>query len=207
MVASLVGDYLSDMTQADTSTVQSFTLFDTAIGACAIAWGEGGVAGVQLPAKTESDTRTRIASRYPNAIETVPPPQIASAIADIIALLSGVARDLSHIALDMAHVPEFHRRVYVIAQAILPGATMTYGEVATKLGDRALAQQVGQALGKNPFPIIVPCHRVLAASGATGGFSAPGGITTKLRMLSIEGARTSDQPMLFDRLDLAARPR
>ena len=107
----------------------------------------------------------------------------------------------------MAKVPEFHRRVYAIAQAILPGATMTYGEVATKLGDRALAQQVGQALGKNPFPIIVPCHRVLAASGATGGFSAPGGITTKLRMLSIEGARTSDQPMLFDRLDLAARPR
>jgi methylated-DNA-[protein]-cysteine S-methyltransferase len=107
----------------------------------------------------------------------------------------------------MARVPEFHRRVYAIAQTIPPGATMTYGEVATKLGDRMLAQQVGQALGKNPFPIIVPCHRVLAASGATGGFSAPGGITTKLRMLSIEGARTSDQPMLFDRLDLAARPR
>ena len=84
---------------------------------------------------------------------------------------------------------------------------MTYGAVATRLGDRMLAQQVGQALGRNPFPIIVPCHRVLAASGSTGGFSAPGGIATKLRMLSIEGAHTNDQPMLFDKLDLAARPR
>jgi methylated-DNA-[protein]-cysteine S-methyltransferase len=186
---------------------ESVALFDTPIGVCAIVWGEGGVTGVQLPEESEAGTRARVLRRYPDAVEAAPPPPIASAIADIVALLSGAPKNLCHIALDMARVPEFHRRVYAIAQTIPPGATMTYGEVATKLGDRMLAQQVGQALGKNPFPIIVPCHRVLAASGATGGFSAPGGITTKLRMLSIEGARTSDQPMLFDRLDLAARPR
>jgi len=185
----------------------SFALFDTAIGPCAIVWGAGGVTGVFLPEKTASEIRTRLARRYPDAAEAVPPPAIASAIADIAALLSGAWKDLTHIALDMTGIPEFHCRVYAVARTIPPGATMTYGEVATKLGDRALAQQVGYALGKNPFPIIVPCHRVLAASGATGGFSAPGGVATKLRMLSIEGARTSDQPMLFDRLDLAARPR
>ena len=84
---------------------------------------------------------------------------------------------------------------------------MTYGEIATKLGDRLLAREVGQALGKNPIPIIVPCHRVLAADGKTGGFSAPGGVNTKMRMLSIERAQTSDQPMLFEQLDLASRPR
>ena len=194
------------MTLSATAT-EGFTLFDTAIGACAIVWGGDGVIGVLLPEKSESETRARIVRRYPDVAEAAPPQPIASAIADIVTLLSGQPKNLSHIALDMARIPEFHRRVYAIAQTIPPGATMTYGEVATKLGDRALAQQVGQALGKNPFPIVVPCHRVLAASGATGGFSAPGGVTTKLRMLSIEGARTTDQPMLFDRLDLAARSR
>lgn len=194
------------MTSSATKT-QNYALFDTPIGACAIVWSEGGVIGVQLPEKSESDARARVLRRYPNATETTPPAPLNSAIADIVALLSGAPQDLSHIPLDMGGIPEFHRRVYAIAREIPPGATLTYGEVATKLGDRMLAQQVGQALGKNPFPIIVPCHRVLAASGATGGFSAPGGVTTKLRMLSIEGAQTSDQPMLFDRLDLAARPR
>ena len=185
----------------------NFALFDTAIGACAIVWGANGITGVQLPEKSEADTRARILRRYPGAVEAAPPAPIKSAIADIVALLSGAQQGLTHIALDLAKIPEFHRRVYAVARTIPPGATMTYGEVATKLGDRLLAQQVGYALGKNPFPIIVPCHRVLAASGATGGFSAPGGVNTKLRMLSIEGARTNDQPMLFDRLDLAARPR
>jgi methylated-DNA-[protein]-cysteine S-methyltransferase len=194
------------MTPSTTAT-EGFILFDTAIGACAIVWGDDGVIGVLLPEKSENETRARIVRRYPDVAEAAPPPRIAAAIADIVALLSGESKNLSHIALDMARIPEFHRRVYAIAQTIPPGATMTYGEVATKLGDRALAQRVGQALGKNPFPIIVPCHRVLAASGSTGGFSAPGGVATKLRMLSIEGARTTDQPMLFDRLDLAARPR
>jgi methylated-DNA-[protein]-cysteine S-methyltransferase len=188
-------------------TGSGFAVFDTAIGACAIVWGANGIVGVQLPEKTESHTRARVAKRYPEAREGASPADVQCAIAAIVALLDGEARDLSDITLDLHHMPEFNRRVYDIARTIPPGKTMTYGEIAVRLGDRLLARDVGQALGKNPIPIIVPCHRVLAANGKTGGFSAPGGVNTKLRMLSIEGARTSDEPMLFDRLDLESPPR
>jgi methylated-DNA-[protein]-cysteine S-methyltransferase len=119
-------------------------------------------------------------------------------IDDIVALLQGEAIDLSEVALDMSRVDEFERRVYEVARTIQPGATLTYGEIATRLGDRSLARDVGQAMGRNPFPIVVPCHRVLAAGGKAGGFSANGGLSTKLRMLTIERARTSDAPTLFD---------
>jgi len=115
-----------------------------------------------------------------------------------VALLRGDATDLSDIALDMDRIESFERQVYEIARTIAPGATLSYGEIAVRLGDRALARDVGQALGRNPFPLIVPCHRVLAAGGKAGGFSANGGITTKLRLLTIERARTSDAPTLFD---------
>ena len=98
----------------------------------------------------------------------------------------------------MNGVPEFHQRVYAIAREIQPGRTLSYGEIAARLGDPSLARAVGQALGQNPFPIVVPCHRVLAANGKTGGFSAPGGVSTKLRMLEIERARASAIPTLFD---------
>ena len=116
----------------------------------------------------------------------------------IVALLRGQPRDLSDIVLDMDGVPPFHQRVYAVARTIPPGATLTYGEIATQLGDRGAARAVGQALGRNPFPIIVPCHRVLAAGGKVGGFSANGGITTKLRLLTIEGAHAEPQRNLFD---------
>ena len=94
-----------------------------------------------------------------------------------------------------------------MARSIPPGQTLTYGEIADRLGDRRPAREVGQALGRNPFPIVVPCHRVLAADGRTGGFSAPGGVETKLRMLAIERAQPGGAPALFDDLPLAVRPR
>ena len=103
----------------------------------------------------------------------------------------------------MEGVPEFERRVYEVARRIPPGATLTYGEIAARLGDKLLARDVGQALGRNPFPIVIPCHRVLAAGGKTGGFSARGGVATKMKMLQIEGAITSDEPLLFDSLPVA----
>jgi methylated-DNA-[protein]-cysteine S-methyltransferase len=105
------------------------------------------------------------------------------------ALLRGERLDLSFVALDLEAVPEFHRRVYEITRTIQPGATLSYGEIALRLGERDAARAVGQALGRNPFPIVVPCHRVVASGGKTGGFSAPGGAATKLRMLAIEGER------------------
>ncbi len=178
-----------------------FALFDTAIGACGIVWSGRGIAGVQLPERDEAATRRRLRRRFPSARESTPPAAVQTTIGDIVALIGGERRDLTHVALDDAGVPDFNRRVYALARTIPPGATLTYGEVAERLGDRLLARDVGQALGQNPFPVIVPCHRVLAAQGKPGGFSAPGGIDTKLRLLSIEGAQPGG-PTLFDHLPL-----
>ena len=179
-------------------TGQSFTLFDTPIGRCGIAWGAHGICGVQLPEASEARTHARLVRRYPHAREASPPPQVRHAIEAIAALLAGEPRDLSAVALDMDGVPEFDRRVYEAARSIAAGHTLSYGELAARLGERGLARDVGQALGRNPFPIIVPCHRVLAAGGRSGGFSANGGVATKLRLLTIERARTSETPTLFD---------
>ncbi|MCW5889273.1 MAG: methylated-DNA--[protein]-cysteine S-methyltransferase [bacterium] len=172
-----------------------FALFETAIGRCGIAWGERGIVGVQLPETGDGATRARLARRFA-ATEAPPPPEVQEAIAAIVALLRGEGTDLAHLGLDMSAVPEFHRRVYEAARRIPPGATRTYGEIATALGAPGSARAVGQALGRNPFAIVVPCHRVLAAGGRTGGFSANGGVSTKLRMLAIEGAPA--QAALFD---------
>jgi len=180
------------------TSTYGFALFDTAIGRCGIAWHGSRVTGVQLPEGNELKTRARLQRRCPSAREASPPPEVERAIAGIGALLRGEPSDLSAIALDMEDVPEFERRVYEVARTIPPGATLSYGEIAARLGDRAMARDVGQALGRNPFPLIVPCHRVLAAGGKAGGFSANGGLTTKLRLLSIERARTSATPTLFD---------
>ena len=113
-----------------------------------------------------------------------------------MALLGGARPDLTSVPLDLSGVPEFHRRAYEVARTIPPGRTLTYGDIAHRLGQPGSAQAVGQAMGHNPFPIIVPCHRVLAAGGKDGGFSARGGVGTKRRMLVIEGA-LADEPTLF----------
>jgi O-6-methylguanine DNA methyltransferase len=184
-----------------------FSLFDTTIGRCGIAWSERGVAGVQLPEADDRKTRARMLRRFPDAREASPPPGVQRAIEAIAAHLRGEAGDLSTVSLDMERVPLFDRRVYEVARAIPRGATLSYGEIARQLGAGERAREVGQALARNPFAIIVPCHRVLAVGGRTGGFSARGGIATKLRLLSIEGAKLDDAPALFDDLPLAVRPR
>jgi methylated-DNA-[protein]-cysteine S-methyltransferase len=171
---------------------------------CGIVWSERRIVGVQLPEHDAAKTRARVARRYPDAAEATPSTEIQSIIDDIVALLRGESRDFAGVALATDDLPEFNRRVYAIARAIPPGQTLSYGEIATQLGDRLLARDVGTALGKNPFPIIVPCHRVLAAGGKMGGFSAPGGVTTKLKLLSIERAAPNG-PTLFDELPLVAR--
>lgn len=175
-----------------------FVLFDTAIGRCGIAWSARGVVGVQLPGGREPETRARLLRRFPGAREASPPPDVQRALDGIVALLSGEPSRLDAIALDMDGVAPFHRRVYEVARTIPPGATLSYGEVAARLGEPGLARDVGQALGENPFSLIVPCHRVIAAGGKLGGFSARGGVTTKLRLLAIEGARAADQLTLFE---------
>jgi methylated-DNA-[protein]-cysteine S-methyltransferase len=131
---------------------------------------------------------------------------VQRAIGDIVALVGGERRDLNHVTIDIGTAPDFYRRVYDVARRIPAGATLSYGEVAERLGDRNLARDVAEALSQNPCPIIVPCHRILAAGGKPGGFSGPGGVATKLRLLTIEGAQP-EQPMLFDRLPLATARR
>ncbi len=181
-----------------------FCLFDTPLGACGLAWSERGILGVELPGRDAAATRARLLRRHPHAVEGEPPFAIAQARDAIIALLSGEDRDLSDIPLEMGAQPDLHRQVYEIARTIAPGATLTYGDIAMKLGDRTLAQAVGQALGKNPWPIIVPCHRVLAAGGRIGGFSAPTGIALKRKLLAIESVHARGGPTLFDSLQAAS---
>jgi len=177
---------------------QGFALFETAIGRCGVAWGRGGLVGVQLPEARERATRDRLARRFPGARETAAPPEVQRAIEGITALLRGEKRDLSSVALDMDHLAPFQRRVYELARGIPAGSTLCYGEIAARLGAPGSARAVGQALGRNPFAIVVPCHRVLAAGGRVGGFSASGGIATKLRLLAIEGARSDETLPLFE---------
>jgi methylated-DNA-[protein]-cysteine S-methyltransferase len=175
-----------------------YALFATPIGACGIAWGPRGIVGVQLPEAEEGATRERMAGRFPQLQEVHPPLDVQQAMSAIRALLEGEPLDLAEIELDLEGVGDFHRRVYAIARRIPPGRIRTYGDIAAELGDKGLARAVGQALGLNPFAPVVPCHRVLAAGGKWGGFSAHGGAAAKLRMLAIEGARPdSDTAPLF----------
>jgi methylated-DNA-[protein]-cysteine S-methyltransferase len=176
-----------------------FCLFETPIGACAIAWGEASIVGVLLPEDHGAgQTRSRMQRDFPAVEETAPPAWVARVIERVRQLLEGGSDTLCDVPLAMGGLPEFNRRVYEIARAIPPGQTLSYGEVATKLGEPGAARAVGQALGHNPFAPIVPCHRVLAAGKRAGGFSAGGGVTTKLRMLQIEKAQLGDGPGLFD---------
>jgi methylated-DNA-[protein]-cysteine S-methyltransferase len=186
-----------------------YALFDTAIGWAGLAWGDNGIVGVNLPERDAETCRRGFERRFPGAVEAQAPSALAPTIAGIQALMRGEKADLSAAPLDIGRVPDFNAQVYEIARAIPPGETLTYGEIATRLGDRLLARDVGAALGKNPWPIVVPCHRVTAAGGKPGGFSARGGVNTKLKLLTIEGAavvqappkakpQAQPQPSLFD---------
>lgn len=171
----------------------SFTLFDTAIGTGAIAWNERGVSGVQLPEPDAGRVRARLLRRFSAAAETAPTPEIQQAIELMTDVLAGQPADLSSVRLDMDGVPPFERRVYDAARTLAFGETASYGQIARRLGDVHLARDVGQALARNPFPIVVPCHRVIAANGKLGGFSARGGVSTKQRLLEIEQANVAWQ--------------
>ena len=176
---------------------RSFALFPTALGTCAIAWNEIGLTGVWLPEAHAELLRRKVARRCDGARESKPSGWVAEAVEAITRLLAGDPVDLGGVALDSAGIDEFDRRVYAVTRTIAPGRVLTYGEIATRLGiDNARA--IGQALGRNPFAIIVPCHRVVAAGGKLGGFSAHGGATTKQRLLAIEDARRDESPTLFD---------
>lgn len=165
-------------------------LFDTAIGTCAVRWSDAGITHVFLPGG-------RGLGGMPRGDSSEAPESVRDAIEGMIALLDGEHRELTQVVLDERDVDEFQRQVYVATRAIGPGATASYGEVARAIGQPGAARAIGAALGRNPFPIVVPCHRVLAADGALTGFSSPGGISTKRRMLEIENAPGFRQSALF----------
>ena len=180
------------------ATTRSYALFATALGTCAIAWSEIGVTSVWLPEGGPESLRRKVERRCAAATEATPTAPIGSAIAAITRLLAGERVDLRDIALDDADVDPFDRRVYAVTREIAAGEVLTYGEVAARIGAGASARAVGQSLGRNAMPIVVPCHRVVAAGTGLGGFSAPGGTSTKRRLLAIEDARRAGPPGLFD---------
>ena len=173
----------------------AYALFETAIGRCALAWGPRGIIGVQLPERSPEATRIRLMRLCPNAEELEPPKQIARAIDDISALLRGEKKSLRAVQLDLSRVPAFNARVYETTRAIAPGATRTYGEIARAVGEPDGARAVGQALGRNPFAIVVPCHRVVGADGSLTGFA--GGLSRKRTLLELEEPSEASAARLF----------
>ena len=164
--------------------------FDTELGVCAVRWSAIGIAGVELPSRL-----TRVLPPLGDGIAV--PDFVRVAIDGMAAVLAGERLDLGEIPLDDGRIDPFRRQVYAATRAIPPGTTATYGEIARAIGLPSGARDVGAALSRNPFPIVVPCHRVIAANGALTGFSAAGGLATKHRMLELEGAPGFGQQLLF----------
>jgi methylated-DNA-[protein]-cysteine S-methyltransferase len=186
---------------------RGYAIFDTAVGRCGIAWGDAGIAGVQLPQAREIDTWGRMLRQYPDARELRPPLNAEIAIEGIVALLRGEPADLSDVTLDMSDTHAFNRRVYQLAREIPRGETRTYGDIAARLGAPGAVHSVAQAISRNPFMIIVPCHRVLEAGSYADQISPNGGVISKRRLLSIEGAHPTTSKTLFDVLLPVAPPR
>ena len=197
----------SDRVSTRVST-PSYAIIPTALGVFAAAWTDAGLVRAWLHSRTTERARHEILRAFPAAREGTPPPAISGALADVAALLAGAPRAIAAVPLDTRTVPDFDRRVYEVARTIPPGETVTYGAIAAALGEEPMrARDVGAALSRNPFAPIVPCHRVVAAGGQLGGYSAPGGVATKRRLLELEGAAivatVPIQQGLFDGFDRA----
>jgi methylated-DNA-[protein]-cysteine S-methyltransferase len=184
----------------------AFALFPTALGTCALVWRGDEIVGAALPEADPARMRSSLDSRFPGSVESEPPAPVAAAIGLIVQSFSGAPADFSAIEVDLSGADDFERSVYAAARAIPRGEVRTYGEIARTIGAPGAARAVGAALGRNPVPIIIPCHRVVAAAGGSGGFSAPGGVATKFRILAIEGARRGAEPELFETLPMAVGP-
>jgi methylated-DNA-[protein]-cysteine S-methyltransferase len=175
-------------------------IFDTAFGRCALAWHDAGLTAVRLPDE-DHHLRASLARQAPTAQpwpeDEALPSWVEGAVADIRRLLAGEPQDLKHIPVDWRATGEFERRVYAATQALAPGHTCTYGELARDINEPAGMRAVGHALGANPWPLVVPCHRVTAAGGKLGGFSAPGGNETKRQLLVLEAGMVRREGELF----------
>jgi methylated-DNA-[protein]-cysteine S-methyltransferase len=170
----------------------SYHVFETAAGFCGIGWNEDGVSRFQLPTKSADATERLLLRRIPDAALALPPVEIADTIAAVKRYFAGEPVDFSTVRLDLGDQDDFFKRIYDAARRVGWGHTTTYGTLAKELGaGPEAARDVGQAMAKNPVALIIPCHRVLAAGGKIGGFSAPGGSTAKQRMLELEGVQVT----------------
>ncbi len=172
-----------------------YHIFETAFGVAGLAWRGARICAVSFPEHDRSAVAAHLRRRAKDAVETPPPPTVQKICEDIVDLFSGGRPDFSQVELDDVGSPEFERSVWTLTRAIPIGETRTYGDIAKDLGDISFSQRVGQALGRNPFPVVVPCHRVVGAGGVMTGFSAAGGVEAKRRLLKLEGALP---PELFD---------
>lgn len=172
-----------------------YCVFETAGGFCGIAWSEAGIARFQLPTRSAEGTERLLLRRLPGAEPGEPPPEVAEAVAAVQRYFAGEETDFSRFRLDLGGQDDFFRRIYAAARQVAWGRTTTYGALAKELGaGPEAARDVGQAMARNPVALIIPCHRVLAAGGKVGGFSAPGGASAKMRMLELEGIRLGPPP-------------
>ncbi|WP_265517091.1 methylated-DNA--[protein]-cysteine S-methyltransferase [Nitratireductor luteus] len=164
-------------------------IFKTAFGWCGLAWSDAGVARTVLPSTSENEARRGITAKAPNAAEEAPDALAGQIVTKMQRYFEGEREDFSEVPLDLGQMPPFNRAIYTAARALRYGETTTYGGLAARAGFPTASRETGVAMGRNPVPLIVPCHRVLAAGGKLGGFSAPGGVLTKQRMLALERAR------------------
>jgi methylated-DNA-[protein]-cysteine S-methyltransferase len=172
------------------TTPHRYSVFETALGFCGIAWNDVGITRFQLPGRDAAETERLLRRRIPHAETAAPPPMVADAIAAVTRYCQGEAINFSDVPVDLAGQDAFFQQIYAALRRVGWGSTTTYGNLAKEVGaGPEAARDVGQAMGQNPVPLIIPCHRVLAAGGKLGGFSAPGGSDTKLRMLELEGVR------------------
>jgi len=178
--------------------VISHCVFDTAMGTCGVAWSARGLVAVQLPERDRAATERRLVSRCGSSGEAAPPPAIAALTTDIARYLDGERIDFSAVPVDLSSLDPFRRTLYETMRALPWGTTTTYGALARTIGITQWegARDVGEAMGRNPVPIVIPCHRVLAAGQKLGGFSAPGGARTKAKLLALEGVHVDGAPRL-----------
>jgi methylated-DNA-[protein]-cysteine S-methyltransferase len=176
-------------------TAHHYAIFEAALGFCGIAWNGAGITRFQLPASSAEATEQALKRRLVHATPGMPPPDVAGTIAAARRYFDGEKVDFTACALDLHEPDEAFRQVYSAARRVGWGRTTTYGTLAKelRLGPEG-ARDVGQAMARNPVPLIIPCHRVLAAGGKLGGFSAPGGTAAKIRMLALEGISAAAPP-------------
>jgi methylated-DNA-[protein]-cysteine S-methyltransferase len=180
---------------ATTATIQNhYAVFETGIGWIGLAWNGKGLTRLQLPERDRAATERRLLWRLSGAVETAPTGEMAAVVDALRRYAAGEAVDFSGVPVDLSEIEPFRVAIYDAARQLGFGETTTYGELAARAGHAGLARETGQALGSNPVAIIIPCHRILAAGGKIGGFSAPGGSAAKERLLAMEGVRVGPPP-------------